>query len=112
MRTPYRPWRSSEEAIIREHYEEGGAAACQAAGLNRPAQHIISKANKLGVYRAPRSLLGGSWGRVDARAGSTVLMWPSRPARVTDALHELAESNPSPTRYEREKARILRGETR
>lgn len=41
------------------------------------------------------------------RGGSTLTIWPHRPKAITDALHALAESKPSPERYELEKARIL-----
>ena len=63
--------------------------------------------------RLPQTLLGGySDDRENVpRGGSTMLHFPSRPKRITDALHALAESNPTPTEYERKKALILRGET-
>ncbi|MBX3139859.1 MAG: hypothetical protein KF875_03840 [Trueperaceae bacterium] len=41
------------------------------------------------------------------RGGSTLTVWPHRPKAITDALHALAESKPSPERYALEKARIL-----
>lgn len=46
---------------------------------------------------------------VDSRQ-STILTWPHRPRRITERLALLAESNPTPEQYEREKARILGGQ--
>lgn len=46
---------------------------------------------------------------VDSRQ-STILMWPRYPQAIRERLAILAESNPTPERYEREKARILGGQ--
>lgn len=55
----------------------------------------------------PRSLLGGDYGEPIQAKTSTLAMWPHRPKRITDALYELAESQPSPEEYERRKQMIL-----
>lgn len=64
--------------------------------------------------RRPQTLLGGySDDRENVpRGGSTVLHWPARPKRITDALHALAET-PGLTwpEYERRKAEILNSRT-
>ena len=44
-----------------------------------------------------------------ASKSSALCLFPRRPKRVTDALHALAESNPTPAEYERQKALILEG---
>lgn len=46
---------------------------------------------------------------IDSRQ-SNLMFLPYRPRRVTDALHRLAESNPTPAEYEMERARILEGD--
>ena len=57
--------------------------------------------------RASPSLLGTRCYDPRTATGSTLMLFPSRPKRITDALHALAESNPTPSEYERRKAQIL-----
>ena len=109
MTRPRKPrWTPHELEILHEHYPSGGYKAVQQAGVNRTRNSITSRAAKEGLAEPispPRV-------RVMAHqlAPRQPILRPTRPARVTDALHALAESNPSPERYAREKARILKGE--
>lgn len=99
-------WTPEERALLKQHYADGGVAAVQAAGVNRTPKAIKYRASLDGIStpNASSSLLGNG---NDVGTQSTLSLFPSRPARITDALHELAESNPTPATYEAEKARIL-----
>ena len=58
---------------------------------------------------ASPSLLGGRSSDPRTATGSTLTLFPSRPKRITDQLHALAETpNLTPSEYERRKAEILR----
>lgn len=109
MTRPRKPrWTPHELEILHEHYPSGGYKAVQAAGVNRTRNSITSRAAKEGLAEPispPRV-------RVMAHklAPRQPILRPTRPARVTDALHALAESNPTPAEYERKKAQILEGD--
>jgi len=46
---------------------------------------------------------------IDRPGGSMPMLRPHYPARIAKLLPALAESNPTPERYARERARILEG---
>lgn len=102
-------WTPHELDLLREHYPRGGYKAVQAAGVKRSRNSITARASEeeLTNSTSPPSV------RVMAHklAPRQPILRPSRPARVTEALHRLAQSNPTPAEYERRKAQILRGAT-
>lgn len=110
MTRPRKPrWTPHELEILHEHYPSGGYKAVQAAGVNRTRNSITSRAAKEGLAEPispPRV-------RVMAHqlAPRQPILRPTRPARVTDALHALAETPGLTTsEYERKKAQILEGD--
>ena len=80
--------------------------ACATPGCDKPARSLglcgthyrAAYRNGERTERAVRPLTG------------TLPIRPHRTKAQRDALHRLAESNPTPTEYERKKALILRGE--
>lgn len=46
-----KPWNATEQAVLREHYLAGGAAACLPALPGRTLKQIYLKANNLGLRR-------------------------------------------------------------
>lgn len=82
-------WTPRELDLLREHYPLGGYKAVQAAGVKRSRNSITSRAAKEGLAEpiSPPSV------RVMAHklAPRQPILRPSRPARVTEALHALAE---------------------
>lgn len=99
-------WTPHELDLLREHYPLGGYKAVQQAGVNRTRNSITSRAAKEGLAEPispPRV-------RVMAHqlAPRQPILRPTRPKRVTDALHALAETpGLTPTEYERRKQQIL-----
>lgn len=109
--TPHRlrRWTPHELDLLHQHYPTGGYRAVQAAGVQRSRHGIYDRARQEGLVEAstpPRV-------RVLAHklAPRQPILRPTRPKRVTDALHALAETPGLTTsEYERKKAQILEGD--
>lgn len=90
MTRPRKPrWTPHELDLLREHYPLGGYKAVQAAGVKRSRNSITARASEeeLTNSTSPPSV------RVMAHqlAPRQPILRPSRPKRITDALHQLAE---------------------
>ena len=109
-----RPWTLRELALLRAHYPTGGARAVQTAGVTRTiiairqqaSEHAIACTSDYRRYNA--STLGpGNGGALPTPIG----MLPTRPSRIANRLHALAETPGLTEReYEQRKASILAGE--
>lgn len=105
-----RRWTAAEDEILEQHHLSGSKAVIAALaehGFTRNQNQVWARSQVLGLSdEVPRSLLGSVHG--DNSGGLMApMVWPARPQRITSQLAELAESNPSPQRYARERARIL-----
>lgn len=97
------PWTSAEEALVREarlagmkHREVSEHLARH--GFQRTTAAVTFRARRLGLSTVARAQM----------FGPTPFAASHRyPKRVTDALHELAESNPSPAEFDRRKTEIM-----
>jgi len=100
------PTRCTTPDCDRKHYAKG---LCKRHYMRDWRSEQPPKPRKPKKPRCPQTLLGGySDDRENVpRGGSTLTLFPARPKRITDALHALAESRPTPSEYERRKAQIL-----
>lgn len=87
-------WTRRELALVRKHYPHGGPDAVQAAGVDRTTHAIYFRARALGLIR-PR----GERPPLPSREAPEHRTW-------RDELEDLAESNPTPTEYKQQAARI------
>lgn len=107
-------WTPEEVALLREHYPTGGSRAVQEAGVGRALKPIRMKARALSVrYVGPNpaqvSVLSTPEELMGNLTPQPFAMTPSRPRRITDALHRLAETPGLTERqYTTRKAAILR----
>ncbi len=95
----------------RPHYAKGH---CKTHYMTEWHAKQPPKPRKHRKPRRPQTLLGGYSGDREnvPRGGSTVLHWPARPKRITDALHALAETPGLTEReYLRRKHEILNSRT-
>lgn len=105
-----RRWTNAEDDILEQHHPSGSKAVIAALaknGFTRNQRQVWARSQTLGLSdEVPRGLLGSVHG--DNSGGLMApMVWPARPKRITQQLADLAESNPSPQRYARERARIL-----
>lgn len=100
-------WTTRELDIVRDTYADGAEAtiaALAAEGYHRSRFSIARKASQLGVRtRLRRGMSAGG----DGALPTPLALFPTHHPRVADQLHALAESNPTPERFELERARIL-----
>lgn len=62
------------------------------------------------MRKGPKGLLGGPYSEPIQARSSTLMMFPSRPKRITDALYELAQTPGLTLReYEKRKGEIMNG---
>lgn len=111
MTRTWAPWTPEERELVKRHYLAGGAAAVQAAGVNRTRKAIKWRASVDGVFprNTSKTVFGPDHGTGNA---STLSLFPARPKRITDALHALAETPGLTEReYLRRKAEILEAHT-
>ena len=81
--------------------------ACATPGCDQPtrARGLCKNHYQAEYQRGHRA------GQIVRPLAGTLAIRPHRTRAQREALHALAESNPTPTEYERQKALILRGET-
>jgi len=97
----HRAFTETEDALILTHWPN---VKTLKSLLNRASSSLYQRATRLGAHQ-PRRPAQPTTGTT----GSAVIYRPSRHPRVADQLHALAESNPTPAEYERQKALILEG---